>query len=656
MSREEVAKFLSWKNKVRHGLVKWVRQKNWKPNARYQIRKLKWLLSHDSSEAMAAAWQTLDPDRRARIWPNVMSSALGSCPENALEVLRATLDPLPPGYAVQDIIQFLAVWQNVHQPSEPGRQADRLANTVTDLLALYHDREDTRLVFRQSVFYQVISTIDISKLHDLYSKFMAYNHKLHPNTLLHLASRLAKDPAHRDDALRIATAMADVGAVDLAMPSWASLCTTILSSKPQQDEQEATPWTVEAFETLLRSGLTPNLINFTALIRSLCAAGRLDTAWAVVGIMDSHKIEPDAVLVSTLLEGGRQASSVPNIERSTKMAVDCGVLDVPFLNGLLSCVYDFSVVASARPSANAPRIVPAFFPMLYYYSRVFHMEPLQHLIPVDLAAFAKPGPSIRQHWERPSRLFPALELAVAAVPEKLHPTGTTLALMYIAYVRSLSKASSVLSLYSYIRQLIARGDKVYATFVREKGTLLHDVVIARLCEHPGMLRAALDVIGDMLKAKKAQQAASPAPVPAAAPGARVDVLGALAAQADAPSHPAPSMYTWSILLHGFMAARETASGERIVSMMRENGMQPTLVTWNTLLSGYVRVQNASKVMATLRGIEERGLQADEYTTRAFAKVARKESVLREIEMFMSNRQPETVEGLPEGTSTAKPEA
>ena len=655
MDKAEVAKFLSWKSKVRNGPVKHVQKKDWKPNAKFQIRRLKWLLSHEPGEAMAAAWKTLDEEVRVRIWPNIMSSVMSSGPENALDVLRATLDPLPPGYAVHDTIHFLAQWQSVHSPSEPGEHADKLADTAADLLSMYNDSTDSRLVFRQAALYQVMSPINTSKLHHLYSKFVACDQRLHPNTLLHIASRLAKDPSYKGDALQIATAMADTGAVDLATPAWASLCTTILSAKSQQDEQESPPWNVEAFETLLKSGFKPNLINFTALIQSLCASGSMDTAWEVVGIMASHGIEPDAVLFSTLLKGGRQALSAPNVEKSAKMAADCGAIDVPFLNELLTCVYDFSRAAAGRPGVNSPRVVPAFFPMLHYYSRLFHLEPLQHLIPVDLAAFIKLGSSTPNRPEHISQIVPALEHVAAAVPEKLHPTGATLALMYIAYVRSLSKASSVLSLYSYIRQLIAKRDKVYATFVQDKGTLLHDVVIAKLCEHPGMLRAALDVIGDMLKAKKAQQGALPMPMPTpkSTAGARIGVLGALAAQSNAPSHPAPSMYTWSVLLHGFMAARETASGERIVAMMKENGMHPTLVTWNTLLSGYVRVQNASKVMATLRGLEDHGFQADQYTTRAFARVARKESVLREIEMLMGNSQPRAVKGLPEGTPTAE---
>lgn len=574
---------------------------------------------------MAAAWATLDPARRLRIWPNIMSSAMRACPEKVLPVLRATLDPPPLGYAVQDTVQFLALWQRTLPRAQGQAEATALVDTISDILRIYEQHGDTRLIFRQNPLYHLRTLVPISKLEELYKHLMRHNQRLHPQTLLQLASGFAKSKGSRDTALQIATAVANAGGADLTSPGWASLCTTLLSPPSQNGDDDVTTSTVETFEDLLQHGLVPNLVNYTALVRGLCASGRLDTAWDIVHIMETHEISPDSVFASTLLDGGRQSQSVDDIARAVEMAIKHDIVDTPFLNSLLSSIFDFAVQSAKRQKIHSPQIVPSFGPMLFYYSKLFHLEPLQHLIPIDLAKAAEVGPKMPQRWEAPSQLFPILDRVVGSLTDKMHPTGTTLALMYIAYVKSLSKASSVLSLYTYLRLLVLRGNKVCASFMEEKKTLLHDVVIARLCEHPGMLRAALDVVGDMLKEKTVKQAAVEAATPTEGKRPR-------------PSHPIPSEYTWNILMQGFMAHNETASAERVMNMMQENGVQPTLVTWNTLLSGYARAQNVNKVMATLEKIEQQGFEANEYTMRAFARVARKESVLRQLEDAMAPDQ------------------
>lgn len=635
MSEAEVAQFLAWKNKIRHNLLKSLQKGRPKAaDAKFQIRKVRWLVEHGSVENMAAAWEALDPARRKRIWPNIMSSALRAFPEKALSVLQATLNPLPPGYAVQDTVHFLALWQRSLPKPKAAAHAGALADTVIDVLGAYSERDDARLVFRQNTLYHIGKFIPVSMMEELYTRLMRHNHKLHPNTLLQMASRFAQDASTRDYALQIATAVANAGGSDLTSPAWASLCTTLLSPPTRQDDKDLTTPTIDTFEMLLQHGLVPNLINYTALVRGLCATGRIETAWDIAKIMENHEISPDSVFVTTLLEGARHKMSVGYIDKAVETAIKHDVIDTAFVNSLLSSVFDSAVNSARRQKIHSPQIVPVFGAMLHYYSQLFYMEPLQHLIPIDLADAAKVGPHMPHRWEAPAQLFPVLDKVVASKTEKTYPTGTTLAIMYIAYVKSLSKASSVLSLYSYMRLLILRGNRVCATFIGEKDTLLHDVIIARLCEHPGMLRAALDVVGDMLKEKAARQDAAPAS----------------SSKRETP-HPIPSSYTWNILLQGFMAHKETAPGERILSMMQENGVSPNLVTWNTLLSGYARTHNAGKVMDTLRKLEENNLQANEYTMRAFARAARKRSVLRQLEMAMS---PEPEIPMEDPTESAQP--
>ncbi|KAM0275077.1 hypothetical protein ACHAQH_007597 [Verticillium albo-atrum] len=630
LNETEVKEFLDWKNKVRHGLLKRVKETGWKPSKNKMIRKLKWLLERDTVETMSAAWESLDLDRRKRIWPNIIGSALVSCPEKARMLLESTMKPLPPGYAVQDTVNFLAIWQHSLSSHEAAVHSEALADTVMRFLQLYRHRDDTRLSLRQNTFFHMMTRLEVDKLEQLYTCLVDHSAPLHPNTLLHFADRFAKDAKRKELALQITIAAVAAGGANLGSPQWLSLCTSILSPASGEGDDSRIASAVDAFEELLQHGLTPNLINYTALVRALCLQGNLETAWDVVGIIQRHNIDPDVVLLSTLIEGAKQQfRAFEHIDRVTDLAVKHKAIDAPFWNGIFWTIFG-SADATAARNGSIPHIVPAFKPMLYFYSKIFHLEPLQHLIPVNLADLAGScRPEMPEQWQMTSRIFAGLDNVAAEVTEKLHPTGTTLSIMYMAYIRSLSQASSVLSAYSFIRQVVRKGDPVVLRFIKDKKTFLYDVIVKTLCEHPGMLRAALDIVGDMLKANfddKAQPTLHPNDA----------VEGGLSGKKG--RHPVPSEYTWNILLRGFVMQKEDASGERILQMMKQHGVKPNLVTWNTMLSGYARSQNVGRAIMTLQRLEAEGHEMNEYTMRAFAKLARKQGALQKIEEAIGRHQ------------------
>ncbi|KAM0335833.1 hypothetical protein ACHAQA_000883 [Verticillium albo-atrum] len=640
----EIKAFLDWKNKVRHGLLKKVQKPGWKPSKDRMIRKLKWLLEHDSVETMSAAWESLDFERRKHIWPNIIGSALVSCPEKARMVLASTLKPLPPGYAVQDTVNFLAVWQHTLPSDEAAAHAEALADNVMGFLQLYRHRDDARLSFRQNTFFHMITKLEVGKLEEFYTSLVDHSAPLHPNTLLHIADRFAKDAKRKELALQITIAAVSAGGANLGSAQWLSLCTSILSPTPGEGDDSRIASAVDSFEELLQHGLTPNLINYTALVRALCLQGNLETAWDVVGIIQRHNIDPDVVLLSTLIEGAKNhLGAFEHIDRVTDLAVKHQAFDTPFWNGLFWTIFGSAEVTAAR-NGPMPHIVPAFKPMLYFYAKIFHLEPLQHLIPIQLADLAEScRPEMPEGWQMTSRIFAGLDDVAAGMTEKLHPTGATLGIMYMAYVRSLSQASSVLSAYSFIRQVVRKGDPVAMKFIEDKKTFLHDVIIKTLCQHPGMLRAALDIVGDMLKDNFDEKAQPTAQPDNAAEGGPRRQRG---------RHPVPSEYTWNILLRGFIAQKEDASSERILQMMKQHGVKPSLVTWNTMLSGYARLQNVSKAIMTLQRLEEDGHEMNDYTMRAFAKLARKEGALQKIEEAIGRNQKRRDDFLPRADEAA----
>lgn len=613
-SRERKA-CAQWKAVVRRGLLEEVQRPGWKPSPERMPPVLRQFLHLENIKEMEASWQGRLLVRRKKVWPFLMRTALECCPERARMVLEATLAPLPPGYAVQDVIAFLALWQRSLPPDEAGSHGDALVDLVVRLLPLYYNRYDTRFVLRQNTIYHLIQGAEQSaKVEELYNCLVIHDHELHPNTLLQFADRFAQDPERKEVAIRMVLAMVDSGGAQLNLGPWARLCTTILSFSPERAPPEQRAARISAITTALEDfierGLVPDLIHFTSLIRTLCIYGEMRTAWHVLAIMRGHDIKPDAVLMCTLLRGVRgRYLSENKVELLRSLAVESEAVNVPFFNTLLSNILACSITAARRLTPPwrrlprriaSPQPIPAFKPMLYYYCKVFPLEPLQRLIPIDLAALAEVSRPVMSGstWEPITRLFPLFEDTSALVTEKQAPTGATLAAMYLAYVKSLSEASSVLSLYSYLSQLIRKGDPIVTSFMAEKNTLLHDAIIKRLAEFPHMLRAALDVMGDMLKSDRAREED------------KQNARGKGAKPAAARSHPAPSVYTWNIVMHACMRHGQHESGERILHMMRQHGVRPNVVTWSILLGEEApgEGRRAQDPMPSLAEDEERPLQ------------------------------------------------
>lgn len=96
-------------------------------------------------------------------------------------------------------------------------------------------------------------------------------------------------------------------------------------------------------------------------------------------------------------------------------------------------------------------------------------------------------------------------------------------------------------------------------------------------------------------------------------------------------HPAPSVYTWSILMHGFMRDRRPRDAEHILNIMREHGVESNIVTWNTLAAGYAKMQKIPEAVDAMRRLETHGFKADDWTMRAFSYIGNKQRAIRLME-------------------------
>ncbi|CAK7214043.1 hypothetical protein SBRCBS47491_002009 [Sporothrix bragantina] len=615
-----------------------------------------------------AEWDTLSKQQQNEAWPNLIIEALRCGPRHAYVLFMATFDAATlPLFVAEDTIHFLAqACFAASTPSPvPANGVSAYGSTITgdDLFALLRHALETqppmeeidpqqpgqtpRLLLQQStifLFTRILDTPDV--MWDLYRLLVAHGHALYKNTRLQIAWQLARSPrlTHRMRALEVLQDALASTNLDINSPQSASVCTAILTvhenesdnehnePKAQQDGAEgsvrelvATP--AEMFEALLRCGLEPNLIMYTTLIRGLCLRHELRAAQQVLELMVKNQIEPDDTVYSIMMNGAKTCGDMPALQRVATSAAAHDVRHPYVWNDFLQAIYQKAQSEILRQPSSAvskhARVIPAFPLMVQAFTRMFSTTPLETLLPGvflgNRSSETTDAIAASHRWEFMARLEPTVYSLPQLPPMALiEPTSPVLATMVLAYIQSLSKPYDVISFYSHLRRLLQARDPTAVRLVQSEGTRIHDIVIMALCKHEGMLRATLDVVGDMLRdASAALEGEEQEQLP------KDDTLGY--------GHPAPSIYTWSILLNGFMVHRQARQGERILKMMRDRGVEPNIVTWNSLLAGYARAQRPQETARALLRLERAGFEPDDHTIRAFSYLVKKTSALQLLE-------------------------
>ncbi|CAK7206082.1 hypothetical protein SEUCBS139899_008865 [Sporothrix eucalyptigena] len=613
------------------------------------------------------AWLALPEEQRSKEWPELMTQALWSGPRLAYVFFLVTFDTTTmPLYLAEDTIHFLAQVCFTATTANSGGQSspssDGLDLTGEDIFALLRHvldaqppikeekdlKKAARVLLQQATIFYITRSLSTTEgVWDLYKLLRLHGHALYKDTRLQIARQLARSPrpTFRMRALEVLQEALATTKLDINSPQSASVCTAILTvhegdngkeAKTEDDEAEPEPVATpaEMFEALLRCGLEPNLIMYTTLIRGLCLRHELNAAQQVLELMVKNQIDPDDTVYSIMMNGAKTCGDVPALQRVADSAAAHDVRHPYVWNDFLQAIYQTAQSEVLhQPSGTMSkhvRIVPAFPLMVQAFSRMFVRTPLETLLPnVFLGGSGSdisspPGSS--QRWEFVAQLEPTIyNLPQLPRTTMIEPTSPTLATMILGYIQSLSRPYDVISFYSHFRRLLQAGDPTAVRLVQSEGTRIHDIVIMALCKHEGMLRATLDVVGDMLRDATASMEGTGTEAP---PGH---------------SHPPPSIYTWSILLNGFMVHRQARQGERILKMMRDRDVEPNIVTWNSLLAGYARAQKAQEAARAVLRLERAGFEPDEHTIRAFSYLIKKASALRFLEDHRAAKKAATVD-------------
>ncbi|KAF4962517.1 hypothetical protein FSARC_9411 [Fusarium sarcochroum] len=600
----------------------------------------RWLFELDSVSDMEKAWQNLDVESRKKKWPTTLLSTMNLCPEKAVQVLEATLDPLPPGYAISDVAHFCI--DNL-KLDDIKVMRDRVtkADEVLELFAkLVEDLPPGHVPFRQHTLGHFAKHLPVEQTAEMYQILRRSGIKLHRNTLLFYARKLADSNAHKEKAFEILRGITEEGN-DLNSVAVASVITTLLHTRATADawsnsEDNFSPQ--RAMEYFLERGFSPNLVSFTALIESLCLQGEIAEAVRLPLLLAENGAELDTRCYTTVFRGAKNSLQASNIKLALDVARAAKVPYVDVLNNTLHSIFYFAEMECRERKLSPPWVLPVFGQMLRIYAKKFDLEPLQWLLPdtlplilgqdnIDGPEKFRSGP--RREWEFRNTIIPVVnEFFEGNDDPRQKPNTQTLAIMLRAYIKSLYRPYDLMSFYSFFKSRLEEsgpGRNWAQELVKEQGALVHDTIILVMLERRGLLRPALQVFGDMLRDSLSTRAKEEGKEMAGHPE-------------NSPVHPAPNLFTFSILVRGLFMRKEKMLAEQVLQAMREHNLALNDVTWNTLAKGYASMQNLSQTVGTLQDLEAAGYKPDMYTFKAFAKLKDQTKALEMMEKIIDENK------------------
>lgn len=632
--------FKSWKIKLSHVLDP-VNPSSW------QWREQgKWLFELDTVTAMRKAWESRDQATRRQEWPLIMLSTMHLCPDKASMVLDATLDPALPGYAIHDVLLFI-VQRFRLEDSLTIRERTTKADEMLDLASrIVEDMPAGHILFGQRTFGLLARKFPSEQADELYTILLRNGFRFHANTLLQFASKFASDWARKASAYDILKELADAG-LNLNDAKPASAITSLLHCKMPRDgdEYEARPFSpTEALQSLIERGFSPNVINATALLDSLCQRSEVEEAMRLALLFAKCGIQPDTKTWVTVFRGAKKSLNVDNVIKALEVAKAANAPSVDVLNNLLHTIFFFAEAESRERHLPPPWVLPLFTPMLHIYAKKFDLEPLQgwlpDKLPVALAQEPRENVALGAHgqaWTFTHSVVPVVDKFFSDCGQsRLQPNATTIATMLRSYIKSLSNPHDLKSFYGFFKSLLEeegeRG-KLARELIEDQGSLIHDAFILAMTGHPSSIRQALQVFDDMLRGHLDTDSAS---------GRKARVQDGRDAST-APCHPCPSVLTFNILLRGLKSHGEHILAEQVVRFMDELGVKATITTWNTLIKGYASSQNVERTVTTLQDMEADGFHPDMFTFKAFAELRDQGKALKMLQSIIDENKQKMME-------------
>lgn len=578
---------------ARH-LVRSRRQRRLRPLVRYTLV---------NKASTAKGWKEMSQNTKHQLWYPALVHALRFDPQEAMVILDDNLTNegrFFPDYVAKDCLYHLArvYLQDIEDP--PQSSANALQRISCFYLSTYGRLQGSASLSQETVYL-------LSK-HCERERFLTFldclQHNkayIHTNTKLHLMARCASL-----GKIGVALSLLEtIPVAELAGDPAQSFCVSMLRAEMEVDDLYGLRSNILAF--MLNEGVRPNRQLANVIILNAMEAGDLNTAWRSHEIAQENGLLPNAFTYTCLLKGAQHGDDRAKISYVHKCAATDGSLATS--ERLRFEILYATYIAEERGPHWRP-----FMDLLPLYREFFDVQPLIDLGILDYRQDPMPG-----HAQEAPHVQ-ALGLMILAWLHRHHDISQVEE-VYEAYVQHVRAQHPVIA-------QLAKTDHTANAFMHAFGS------------HARTLALCTQVIQHMLKPDLADRPAE---------------LGDANAEESEPHLPdrstsprtafniaAPTVQTWSILLHSFIRNRQAVAAEKVLTIMQARGHEPSQVTWNTLLGGYASMQDVAGVVKSIRRLEKDDMEADEWTMKALRRVTDREALL---EAFGRNSEGRLVRGV-----------
>ncbi|CAJ2502563.1 Uu.00g099570.m01.CDS01 [Anthostomella pinea] len=548
-------------------------------------------MREQDAATLHAAWQRLDTERRERLWPQMILSALNGKPGVLPSFVRATFDSSwCPSYVIEDM--FYALFRATNVLSDGKRIEKETCKVAVKLLESCPPRY---IGLEQTALLKIASPMSNDELVDFYQDLKRTEHPLHANTLLHFASHFAASAEHKLHAADIIYSLTEIPGFDINSPAAASVCTSLLTLNENGPLPEGHAAPDELFKLLLERGLRPNLLGLSALMRNFCVRGHIDTAWTIFELLLQHGIEPDTHVYSILFNGATQNMDIASARRILRVIGERGAWSPVIVNDCLEIIRRDNEAQQERRRRQRKKSSNAWRPMLQLYAKFYDLAPLQKLTLFPLENVLVSSSAPQKHTTPVSEMMASLP----PQPESMlmQPDSITLSTMLGAHMRTIHGPSNLRRYYAHFKHLVSAEDLTAVGLLEKHQTLVYDIFLRAFLQYKISLDFALDIVRTMLfRAKREKQQ-----------------LGYNRL------YHSPSVHTWTILLNGFKNHWQTEGAIHVLNLMSKTGdVQPNIVTWNALITSFALERDVRGAVKAMRYLEEAGIQSNDRTVRAFS--------------------------------------
>ncbi|KAI5855049.1 hypothetical protein GGS23DRAFT_590180 [Durotheca rogersii] len=554
-------------------------------------------LDRKDLDTIQAAWHRVAQERREFLWPQMILSAFRSNPGIVPGFIQVTFESSwCPSYVVEDSVYLLFRALDALQASHDSHM--EVAELVVFLLKTCPPRY---LSLEQMVIQKVLSLIPTSSASGLYQTLKKVEHPLQMSTLLHFASRFAREAKYKQLAAEIIYFLSSKPQFDINSPAAASVCTTLLTVEKNGALPQGHTDPDVLLKLLLDAGFRPNLLSLSALMRNFCIRGHLDTAWKIFEVLTQHNITPDPYVFSILLDGSKHNMDIESLERVIDLIEPSGEWTPVLLNDLLDFLYEETEYEGDRRRRQLQTTrARTFRAMIKLYAKFFVLAPLQRLFafPLEhLVVSESISPYKAARAVAPLRPRPEVQL--------MQPDSITLGLMLRAHIRSIRTTENLSRAYNYFLGLLHTRDRVVLKVIKDQGTVFHDAFLHCFLQFSPTFDHAIQMVENMIVDHEREQ----------------QELGLNEL------HPAPSIYTYTILMNGF---RKHGNPRGVIStlnmMVNDAGINPNLVAWNTVIATLLGSGYIVDAVSVTQHMKQAGFQWNAHTIQAFNGLSRMERV------------------------------